>query len=174
MDDRHGGIPSRASVRGHPLHPALVPFPIAFLLGTLLSDLAYWWGGDPFWARASYWLLAAGVAGGAAAALPGLADFLSEPRIRALRAARAHLVGNVAAMALAIANLWLRTGDPAGAILPWGILLSAVVAGILGGTGYLGGELVFRHRVGGAPGGAAVARRAASPARTALHGAGED
>jgi uncharacterized membrane protein len=33
---------STASIDGHPIHPMLVPFPIAFLVGTLAPDLAFW------------------------------------------------------------------------------------------------------------------------------------
>ena len=49
---------SRASVGGHPIHPMLVPFPIAFLIGGFASDLVFWSNGDPFWARAALWLVA--------------------------------------------------------------------------------------------------------------------
>ena len=38
--------------------------------------------------------------------------------------------------------------DAADAIMPTGLVLSAAVALILSFTGWLGGELVFRHRVG--------------------------
>jgi uncharacterized membrane protein len=40
---------SRASIGGHPIHPMLVPFPIAFLIGGFASDLVFWSSGDPFW-----------------------------------------------------------------------------------------------------------------------------
>jgi uncharacterized membrane protein len=33
---------------GHPLHPALVPYPIAFFTGVLLTDLAYLKTGTAF------------------------------------------------------------------------------------------------------------------------------
>jgi uncharacterized membrane protein len=32
---------STARFMGHPIHPMLVPFPIAFFIGALLTDLAY-------------------------------------------------------------------------------------------------------------------------------------
>lgn len=48
-------------IAGHPLHPLLVSFPIAFLIGALLTDIAYvrsaWW----MWAYASSWLIGAGI-----------------------------------------------------------------------------------------------------------------
>lgn len=141
-------IPSKAAVRGHPLHPMLVPFPIAFLVGALASDLAFRATANTFWAEASFWLLAAGIVTGVLAALLGLIDFLSRPAIRRLPAAWVHFLGNGAALALAMVNLALRYPDPVANVLPTGLALSAVVMLILLVTGWLGGELVYRHRVG--------------------------
>jgi uncharacterized membrane protein len=45
--------PSRAAIGGHPLHPMVVPFPIAFLVGTLVVDIVFSATSDPFWARAA-------------------------------------------------------------------------------------------------------------------------
>jgi uncharacterized membrane protein len=143
-NDRH----SRAAIAGHPIHPMLVPFPIAFLVGALASDLAFWGTGDPFWARASEWLLGAGLVMGSLAAVAGLIDFLSIREARAVAAGWVHFLGNATAMILALWNLVQRlTGDPT-AILPGGLILSALVVVIFLVTGWLGGELVFRHRIG--------------------------
>jgi hypothetical protein len=48
-------VPSTAAIGGHPIHPMLIPFPIAFLVGVLATDLAYWGTVNAFWARASSW-----------------------------------------------------------------------------------------------------------------------
>jgi len=140
----------------------LIPFPIAFLIGTLLSDLAFWGTRDPFWSTASVWLIGAGLVGGALAALAGLADFLGSAAIRALRDAWIHFLGNATAVVLAVANLWLRLAQGATeAVLPWGLLLSAAVVAIFAVTGWLGWEMVYRHGVGvtgGAAEGGAEAR----------------
>lgn len=40
--DHTTGVPSRAAIAGHPIHPALIPFPIAFLIAALATDLGYW------------------------------------------------------------------------------------------------------------------------------------
>lgn len=142
------GFPSTAAFGGHPIHPLLVPFPIAFLVGALVTDLAFWRTGDVFWARGSEWLLAAGIAMGALAAIAGLVDFLAISRVRSLAAGWVHFLGNAAAILLAIWNLLRRLPDPSGVVVPNGIILSAFVVGILLVTGWLGGELVFRHRIG--------------------------
>jgi hypothetical protein len=49
MADDHGNrCPSTAAVSGHPIHPMLIPFPIAFLIGALATDLAFVGTGDGF------------------------------------------------------------------------------------------------------------------------------
>src|SRR3954471_17500016 len=93
-DDLTKDAPSTAAVGGHPIHPMLIPFPIAFLCGALATDLAFWGTGDSFWARNSFWLLAAGLVTGVLAALFGLIDFLTIPRARSLAAAWVHFIGN--------------------------------------------------------------------------------
>ena len=143
------GIRSTARIGGHPIHPMLVPFPIAFLIGALLSDLAYAGTRDAFWATASAWLVGAGVVGGVLAALAGVTDFLGNERIRALSDAWHHFLGNGLAMVLSLVSLFLRVSrGPAEALLPWGLVLSLATVGILAYTGWLGGELVYHHRVG--------------------------
>ena len=119
------GIASTARIAGHPIHPMLVPFPIAFLIGALLADLAFWNTRDPFWGVAGAWLVGAGVAGGALAALAGLTDFLGSRRVRALGTAWVHFLGNATAIVLAICNLYLRTSATSAteAVLPWGLAL---------------------------------------------------
>lgn len=139
---------STARILGHPIHPMLVPFPIAFLVGALLSDIAFWRGGDLFWATASVYLLGAAIAMALLAALAGLTDFIGDSRIRAKRPAWLHLIGNVTIVLLSIVNLLMRLEDPAVHIVPVGLAISAIVAVLLLFTGWLGGELVFRGRVG--------------------------
>jgi uncharacterized membrane protein len=142
------GVPSNAAIAGHPLHPLLIPFPIAFFVGAFLTDLAYWSTGDPFWARASLWLVGGGLVGGTLAAVLGLIDFLSIRRAREHAAGWIHFIGNSTVLVLSLVSLLLRWGDPAAAILPWGLTVSAVVAGILVITGWYGGELAYRHMIG--------------------------
>ena len=85
---------STASIAGHPIHPMLVPFPIAFFVGAFVTDLVFWRTAWPFWSAASFWLLSGGLVMAALAAVVGLIDVLSEPRIRMFR----MLGGMLAAM----------------------------------------------------------------------------
>src|SRR3954447_22519667 len=88
---------STAQVAGHPIHPMLIPFPVAFLVATLVSDLIFLRTGNPGWATASLWLLGAALVMAALAAVAGLTDFLGDERIRDLSAAWHHMIGNVIA-----------------------------------------------------------------------------
>jgi uncharacterized membrane protein len=142
------GVRSTAAIAGHPLHPMLVPLPIGLLVGALAGDLAFRGTGDAFWARASLWLIAAGLVTGAIAAIADLIDFLTIERVRRLAAGWVHFLGNAAALLLSLWNLLHRLDDPAGAVMPGGILLSLAVVAIFLVTGWLGGELAFRYKVG--------------------------
>jgi uncharacterized membrane protein len=126
----------------------LVPFPIAYLVGALFTDLAYLATEEAFWATASLWLLRAGLVMGALAAVFGLIDFLSRKSIRSHQIAWHHFLGNAGVLALALLNLVLRGDAPADAIAPAGVVLSLIVAGILVYTAWLGGEMTYRYRIG--------------------------
>jgi uncharacterized membrane protein len=146
--DHTRGVKSTAAISGHPIHPALVPFPIAFLVGALLSDLAYWWTADSFWARGSLWLVGAGVVTGGFAATFGLTDFLTIHRAREHVDGWVHFIGNVFVLVLGLINWALRLELSDQAVLPWGLVISTLTTGILTITAWYGGELTFRHMIG--------------------------
>lgn len=141
-------IPSRVAILQHPLHPMVVVFPISFLLSTLVSDAVFWWRGEEFWAQVSFWLSASGLTLGCLAALLGLTDFLLMNRVRQHVAAWSHMIVGILVLSLAATNLQLRWDDPVSAVLPWGIVVSAVLALMVMVTGWLGGTLTFRHGIG--------------------------
>ncbi|AFZ05645.1 Protein of unknown function DUF2231, transmembrane [Oscillatoria nigro-viridis PCC 7112] len=145
---RDAGITSTLSVAGHPIHPIIVIFPVAFLVGAAGSDIGYWLTSDPFWARASVWLMGVGFAAGILAAITGFLDFFKVKRVRDRSAGWLHMGGNVAVMVLTLINLVLRQGNPAEPIVYTGLAISIVVATLLGVTGWFGGELSFRHKIG--------------------------
>lgn len=146
-DYRDSGVPSTVAIAGHPFHPLIVTFPIAFLVGAAGTDLVYWWLQEPFWGQASLLLIGLGLVSGVLAALTGLADFLRIGRVRKRSAGWAHMLLNVAALGLTIANFVVRWGKPLDAILPLGLILSILVATLLGLSGWYGAELVYRHKV---------------------------
>lgn len=139
---------SRMSIGGHPVHPMLIHFPLAFLLGLVLTDVAYIYTGDPFWARAGLWLAGAGALGGWVAGLVGLLDLLTVHRIRLLITASAHGVFAVMMLSVASLNWLLRVGEPATAVFPWGLYLSLLTAVLITLTSIMGGYLVYEYGVG--------------------------
>jgi uncharacterized membrane protein len=139
---------STAQIAGHPLHPMLIPFPIAFLVATLVCDLAFWRTGNSAWATASLWLLGAALVMAALAALAGLTDFLGDERIRALGDAWHHMIGNVIAVVLSLVNWFWRYRATETTVTTAEMLISLVVVLILLYTGWRGWEMVYRHRVG--------------------------
>lgn len=136
---------SPASIRKHPIHPMLVPLPIGLWIFSLVSDVVYSQSGDVVWDRMAFYTMAGGVVGGLIAALPGFIDFLSlsDPRVK--RVALTHMLLNLTVVALYVVNLWLRTTSASGAAAP--LALSIVAVLMLAVSGWLGGELVFRHGV---------------------------
>ncbi len=145
---RDTGVPSTVAIAGHPLHPLSVIFPIAFLAAALGSDFGYFLTRRPFWAEASMWLIGAGLAGGAIAALIGMSDFLRIERVRKRTAGWAHMILNVAILVLTAINFILRWNNFEGAILPWGLLISTLVGTLTSVSGWYGAELSYRHKIG--------------------------
>lgn len=138
---------STAQIAGHPLHPMVIPFPIAFFVSVFACDIALKNGGNPGWATAALWLLGAGLIMAALAALLGLTDFLSEPRIRALNDAWWHAGINVLAVLISLYNFYIRYADPTAAGTK-GLIVSLIVVCLLLVSGWKGWEMVYRHHVG--------------------------
>jgi uncharacterized membrane protein len=141
---------TKLKVLGHPVHPMLVVFPLGLLSTAVVFDLLYLATANEELATFAFWAIAAGVVGGLLAAIFGLWDWLGIPReTRAKRVGLVHGAGNAIVTGL-FAVSWLpRTGDPTylpGNVLP--LLLALVGAAIALFTAWLGGELVYRLRVG--------------------------
>jgi uncharacterized membrane protein len=138
---------STLQVAGHPIHPMLVSFPIAFFVATLACDIAFKSSSVAPWATAALWLLGAGLVMAALAAVAGLTDFLGEPRIRALNDAWWHAGINILAVLLSLYNFFIRYSDPA-AVGTTGLVISLIVVCLLLVSGWKGWEMVYRHHVG--------------------------
>jgi uncharacterized membrane protein len=143
-----GNPRSTAQIAGHPLHPMLVPIPIACFVGTFLTDLAYWKTANLQWAVMSSWMLTVGLIVALLAVIAGLIDFLGDARIRNLRALWIHAVGNALALILSLFNVFIHSRDGYTSVVPTGLILSTLVVLILLVTGWNGWAMVYRHRVG--------------------------
>jgi uncharacterized membrane protein len=132
---------------GNPLHPLLAAIPFTCFTGALLTDIAYWQSAAMQWANFSAWLLALGLFVAIFAVIVGLIDVMADRRIRALGVAWAYAGGNALALVLAIINSFVHSRDAYTSVVPEGLLLSALTVLIMMVTGWMGWELVYRHRI---------------------------
>lgn len=145
---------ARAAIGRHPIHPMIIPFPIAFLVAAFVSDLIAVFGGSDFWMVASFWLLGAGWVTGLIAGFFGAAELLLVPKATKLLAAWFHAATAVPAVLLALVNWFIRydDGGPATDYSPvLGAVLSGLTVALLLVAGWLGGHLTYVHRVGVTP-----------------------
>ena len=140
---------SKAVLLGHPAHPMLIPFPIAFLSGGFLFDAAGWLrDAPPLWTTGAH-LTLAGIVTAVVAALPGLIDYFYTvpPESSAKTRATKHMLVNLTAVALFAIAWWIR-GD-AGAHPGFGVLgLELIGLVLLGAGSYMGGTLITRNLIG--------------------------
>lgn len=139
---------SIVTLGGVPLYAMLVPIPFVCFVATLITDIVYWQTAAMLWADMSAWLLLVGLIVSAFAAVVGLIDFFGDSRIRELRAAWIHGIGNVTAVILSIINCLVHTRDAYTSVVPSGLILSALVVVILLVSGWNGWTLVYRYGVG--------------------------
>jgi uncharacterized membrane protein len=126
----------------------LIVFPLGLLATAVIIDVVYFAGDALIFAEVSYYLIIAGLIGGAAAAPFGFIDWLAIPRgTRAKRVGAMHGLGNVVVVLLFLASALLRAGLPSEPPA-LAYVCSFIGAGLALVTAWLGGELVDRLGVG--------------------------
>jgi uncharacterized membrane protein len=132
-------------VARHPLHPAVVHFPLGLLLTATLVDLAGLAGvlSEP---RFAALLMAAGLAFALVAMAAGAVDFARLDEALAPHALRHIAAVGTAWLGYAVA-LYLRR-DMAGSPSLASVATSVASGGVLALGGFLGGELVYRYGAG--------------------------
>jgi uncharacterized membrane protein len=141
------GSGTHAAIAGHPLHPFIVPLPIGALLFAFVSDIAFYYTGDPQWSATSYFLLCGGVATALLAAVLGMIETMGVKRARTMGLVWAHAILNVLAVIVAFVSILLRNGgatDAAGFNLA---MTGPIAVGLLV-SGWIGGEISYKHGVG--------------------------
>jgi nitrite reductase/ring-hydroxylating ferredoxin subunit/uncharacterized membrane protein len=139
---------SAARFMNHAIHPALIPFPFAFLFGAAAFNLCGWLFDQPsFWLTGGH-LAVAGACAAVLAAIPGLVDYLYTVPPRSTGKARAtrHAVANLAAVSLIFGSWWIRGGSSA-APTTTSLALDVLGAATLSYAGWLGGTLVSRNLI---------------------------
>lgn len=142
---------SPASIGGHPIHPMIIPFPIALWVFSLVADVIFLWRGNPLWRDyIAFYALLGGIFGAVAAAVPGFIDWLSIKDREVVKIANWHARLNVIAVLIFAASFYLRTTSGSELVSgSYTIPLALSVLGVILITisGWLGGEMVFKHGV---------------------------
>ena len=136
----------------HPLHPALVHFPIACWSLATAADLASLAFGEPAW-RFAGMLLLAGIVFSIPAMLAGLVELAKLAQDSpALKDVNRHMLMVMAALSCYLASLFLRLRGMH-FVEPDLLAVGLSVLGFLclGVAGWLGGKLVYGHRLGISP-----------------------
>jgi uncharacterized membrane protein len=143
---------SRVKILGHPIHPMLVAYPIAFYTGTLVAFLIYAAGKDLFWFKVAVVANVAGVVMAAAAALPGFIDWaIGIPSGTPAKShGLTHMLLNVSALVLFLISAVIHVGqwksshpDKAAGIV---LALLGVLCTV--GAGYYGWTMIQTDHVG--------------------------
>src|SRR6476620_3793821 len=141
---------SKAKFLGHAIHQILIPFPLGLLATAVIFDIIYLIWDKPMMASVAFYMIAAGIVGGLAAAPFGWIDWFAIPaNTRAKSVGLMHGSGNVVVLLLFAVSCWLRYGEHVNH-RPTTVALIFSFAGfaLAGLTALLGGELVDRLGVG--------------------------
>jgi uncharacterized membrane protein len=153
---------SKVSIMGHPLHPLLVALPIGLFAWTLVADIIYAGSGRTHeWYSLSFWSGIAAIVTALLAALPGFGDYFTIALHSDARGmATAHMLLNLTLVALFFVAMLLMLDDGAlrGGRQAVVLVLHAIGVGFLLLSGWLGGEMVFRHHLAMIPDDAALAQ----------------
>ena len=142
---------SKARIGGHPIHPMLVPFPLALWTTSFAADVVFYFYRNVKLLYVAKFLLAAGILGAAAAAIAGIMDWAAIKNPEVKKIANWHARLNILALIIFCVSLYLRlerNGEIVGRRLMIPFLLSLVGVILISISGYLGGELAYRYGVG--------------------------
>lgn len=136
------------AIAQQPIHSVLFQFPIVCFTLVLLTDVAYWRTANLMWQNFSSWLLLAGLLFGASAALAAFIDFLFRSDVRRPRPAWPYLAGGLLVLALGFLNALVHASDGWTAVMPWGLILSAVTVIVILASGWFSRAIELRYAEG--------------------------
>ena len=142
---------SKVKLMGHPIHPMLVAYPVAFYTATLVCYLVYNSNQNSFWFKVAVLANIAGAVMAAVAAIPGFIDWLFIPSdARAKKTGLFHMVCNVLALVCygIVAFMECKKWDDSNPSLGLAIPLTAIGFLLTLIAGFLGWTLVQKHHVG--------------------------
>lgn len=134
---------------GHPLHPAIVHFPIALWTVAVGADLAGWLAGQPKWWFLSEVCLALGCIAGLLAMVAGALDYAVLPaRHPAQDAAVRHMLWMGTAWSLFVISLAARGSLGSDPPPRWAMAVAMAGFAVMTFGGWIGGQLVYLYSVG--------------------------
>lgn len=142
---------SKVKIAGHPVHPMLIVYPVAFYTAALVCYIAYNSNDDPFWFKVAIVANAAGVIMAAVAAIPGFIDWLFIPsNTKPKKTGLFHMLCNVFALGLYGISLWQQCPKWNDAAPTPGLSIPLTAVGFILTliAGFLGWTLVQKHHVG--------------------------
>jgi uncharacterized membrane protein len=128
----------------------LIPFPLGLLATAVVFDIVYLIWQNTTIATVAFYMIAAGIIGGLAAAPFGWIDWFAIPaNTRAKSVGLMHGAGNVVVLLLFAASCYLRYGEHVHhSPSTLALIMSFAGFALAGLTAWLGGELVDRLGVG--------------------------
>jgi uncharacterized membrane protein len=143
---------SKAAIAGHPIHAMLAPISTGAFFLSFVGDLLHTARpADPYWYSFSYSCIGIGLLFAVAAVVAGCVDYLCvRMSAAAFRTATKHLLLSVAVVMAYLFGFILRRNDAALVPERWPAVFAVALVGLvlLGATGWLGGKLIYVHRVG--------------------------
>jgi nitrite reductase/ring-hydroxylating ferredoxin subunit/uncharacterized membrane protein len=140
---------SAAHFKGHPLHAMLIPFPIAFFVGSWIADAICYARYDATWAIVSTRLAWGGVLFAVLAAMAGAVDYFATvpPHSTAKKRATKHALLNITVVALYAFAEFTRLQNT---VMPTSgtIVIQTMGVLMLLVAGWLGGTLAYRNQIG--------------------------
>jgi uncharacterized membrane protein len=140
---------TKASIKSHSIHQMLIPFPIGFLIGSIIFDtLGVILNSEALIITGGYMIIA-GIIGGLAAAVPGIIDFIYSvpPKSTGHQRAFKHMIVNFSAVTIFLIAIILR-GSPSGSPLILPLLLQYAGGVLITIGGWMGGTMVNRNFFG--------------------------
>jgi uncharacterized membrane protein len=121
-------------------------FSAAYFAGALVTDVVYWQMPDVLWERFSIWLICAGLVVAAIAIVAYAIDLGLGKRIET--PAWPRVIGYALAVFLSLINAFVHSRDGYTAVVPSGLILSALVVAVLLATSWIGMALANPPRIG--------------------------
>lgn len=139
---------SKAHLKSHPIHPMLIPFPLAMFTATVLFDIVALLFNKEAFAITAYYVQIVGVAFALIAAIPGIIDYVYTvpPDSSAKKRAGQHgLLNTIAVLIFLIIWFYKRGQSPSAYIFIAAELVGLILLTI---AGWMGGTLVYNNHIG--------------------------